>query len=135
MARPASARFAKRQQAYQEENMAVHANIVSTPDAPTVVDEQLYCTLTGKPISREEAYWAPPVVTARDLVITVFSTLFRAPGMLGQILFGELPNVPYSQEARELLARQRSAEQLKLLIGLLVVAALIATPLLLALWR
>jgi hypothetical protein len=48
--------------------------------------------------------------------------------MLGQILFAEQPYVPYAPEAREQLAARRSAEQLKLLVGLLVVIAVIAAP-------
>src|SRR6266516_7975369 len=28
-----------------------------------IVHEQLYCALTGVPVSAEEAYWAPPLVT------------------------------------------------------------------------
>jgi hypothetical protein len=95
-----------------------------------VVQEQLFCALTGKPISREAAYWAPPLVTARDLVTTILSNLFRTPGNLGGILFAVQPNVPYAQEAREQLAARRSAEQLKLLVGLLFLVALIAAPIL-----
>lgn len=95
---------------------------------PIVVDEQLYCALTGRPISREEAYWAPPLVTARELVTTIFSTLLHNPAYLSHLLFDEQPNVPYAQEAREQLASRRSAEQAKLLFGLLIVVALIALP-------
>jgi hypothetical protein len=97
----------------------------------TIVQEQLYCALTGVPISAEEAYWAPPLVTARQLVTAIFGNLFRAPGNLGFILFAEQPNVPYAQAAREQLAARRSAEQLKLLVGLLSLVALVAVPILL----
>jgi hypothetical protein len=107
---------------------------LTTRDTPTgnktVVQEQLYCALTGKPISADEAYWAPPLVTARELVTAIFSNLFRTPGNLGFILFAEQPNVPYAQEAREQLAARRSAEQLKLLVGLLLLVALVAAPIL-----
>ena len=108
---------------------------LATNSAPgqstTVVDEQLFCALTGKPISADTAYWAPPLVTARDLVTAVVSNLFRSPANLGYILFAEQPNVPYAPEARAQLAGQRSAEQLKLLVGLLLLVALIAAPILL----
>lgn len=112
--------------------MAIELNADATtlerPDHTTVVEEQLYCALTGKPITREEAYWAPPLVTARELVSAIFTALFRAPATLAHILFDEQPNVPYAQEAREELASRRSAEQLKLLVGMLVIGALIAVP-------
>jgi hypothetical protein len=109
--------------------MAIEASAHQSNDVPaTVVDEQLTCSLTGKPITREEAYWAPPLVTARELVTAISSTLIHNPAALGQILFGEQPNVPYAQDARELLAQRRSSEQLKLLVGLLVIAALILVP-------
>ena len=111
----------------------------TTKDTPTgnktVVQEQLYCALTGKPISVEEAYWAPPLVTAHQLVTTIFSNLFHTPSNLGFILFAEQPNVPYAQGAREQLAARRSAEQLKLLLGLLVLVALVAAPILLLTMR
>jgi hypothetical protein len=107
----------------------------TTNQNTTVVEEQLFCALTGKPISAEEAYWAPPLVTTRVLVTTIVSTLVRAPSNLGHILLAEQPNVPYSQDAREQLAARRSAEQLKLLLSLLVVVAVIAAPILLLIMR
>jgi hypothetical protein len=95
-----------------------------------VVHEQLYCALTGKPISAEEAYWAPPLVTVRELLSALAHGLLHSPGALGAILFTEQPNVPYAPDVREQLAARRSAEQLKLLVGLLVLVALIAAPIL-----
>lgn len=93
-----------------------------------VVEEQLYCALTGQPISATDAYWAPPLVTARDLVGTVARVALSSPGALGHILFDEQPNVPYAPEAREQLAARRSAEQLKLLVGMLLAIALVVAP-------
>lgn len=109
------------------EKMETPASMINKP-APAdkqVIQDQLVCALTGRPITAEEAYWAPPLVTARELVSTVTSALFRSPGSLGYILLSEQPNVPYAPEAREQLAARRSAEQLKLLLGLLVLIALI----------
>jgi hypothetical protein len=106
----------------------------AAPQAPGA-DEKLRCALTGKPVSRSEAYWAPPLITARDLVTTVISTIIHAPGTLGHVLMAEQPDVPYAPEAREQLAARRSAEQLKLLLLLLAIGALIATPLLLLAFR
>jgi hypothetical protein len=100
-----------------------------------VVEEQLYCSLTGRPITRDEAYWAPPFITARQLVSTLATALVSAPGTLGHLLLDEQPNVPYANDMREQLAARRSAEQLKLLVGLLLAVALVAAPLLILTMR
>ncbi len=94
-------------------------------------NEPLHCALTGKPISADEAYWAPPLVTARELVTTVIRTALQSPGALGLVLMAEQPDVPYAQDVRQQLAARRSAEQAKLLVLLLVVLAVIVTPILL----
>jgi hypothetical protein len=96
-----------------------------------IVHEQLYCALTSVPISADEAYWAPPLVTFRQLITAITQGLTHSPGTLGTILFAEQPNVPYAATAREQLAARRSTEQIKLLVGLLLVVALIAAPILL----
>ena len=103
--------------------------------AREIIHEQLYCALTGVPVSAEDAYWAPPLVTFRQLVTAITQGLAHSPGTLGTILFAEQPNVPYAPAAREQLAARRSAEQIKLLVGLLVVIALIAAPILLLAMR
>jgi len=110
--------------------MAIDHMEAPAADKGQIVEEQLFCALTGQPISAAEAYWAPPLVTARDLVTTIGRAALRAPGTLGHILFAEQPNVPYAPDAREQLAARRSAEQLKLLVGLLLALALIAAPIL-----
>lgn len=86
------------------------------------------CVLTGKDIPADEAYWAPPLITAWQLISTVATTLVRSPGNLGHILFEEQDDVPYAQEARDELASRRTAEQLKLLAVLLLIATLIIAP-------
>ena len=100
-----------------------------------IIHEQLYCSLTGVPVSAEDAYWAPPLVTFRQLVTAITQGLAHSPGSLGTILFAEQPNVPYAPAAREQLATRRSAEQIKLLGVLLLVVALIAVPILLLAMR
>ncbi len=107
----------------------------TAPQPPTIVDEEVFCALTGKKLRREEAYWAPPLVTASELITTIVHAVLHAPDTLGQILLGEQSNVPYAQEARELLARRRSAEQMKLLAVLLVIAAIIVVPILMLVMR
>lgn len=98
---------------------------------PVVVSGELRCALTGRALTPEEAYWAPPLITTRQLVGTLTTTLLRAPGALGQVLMGDLPNVPYAPEAREQLASRRTVEQLKLLAVIMLVAALLIAPILL----
>lgn len=95
--------------------------------APVIVSGEVQCALTGKTLRAEDAYWAPPLVTARDLITAVVSNL-RTPGQLGVILFEEQPNVPYDPEARQQLGARRSIEQMKLLGLLLLIAVIIIVP-------
>jgi hypothetical protein len=116
--------------------MAIDIDEASVADSATgqpesALDGQLFCSLTGRPLDAAEVYWAPPLITARQLVTTIVTTLVRSPGNLGHILLAEQADVPYAQDVRDQLADRRSAEQLKLLVGLLVAVALIATPILL----
>lgn len=111
------------------------ANTLSTqtpPSAeqPVVVSAELRCALTGRALTPEEAYWAPPLITFRDLLNTFATTLFKNPGALGAVLFGEQPNVPFAPEAREELGKRRTMEQLKLLGLILALAALLLVPIL-----
>lgn len=86
------------------------------------------CALTGKEIPSDEAYWAPPLVTTRQLFGTIFSNITLTPGNLGHVLFDEQPDVPYAPDAREELAARRTTEQVKLLLILLLLVALIVVP-------
>jgi hypothetical protein len=110
--------------------MALELHSQAPTTQPVVLSGELRCALTGRALKPEEAYWAPPLITAQDLVRTVFSNLLT-PSVLGAVLFGEQANVPYAPEAREQLAARRSTEQLKLLLLLLLVAALLITPIVL----
>lgn len=111
-------------------------NTVSTQTPPSqeqeslVVSGELRCALTGRVLTPDEAYWAPPLVTVRELITTFATTIFRTPGAVGNLLFGELPNVPYAPEAREQLGSRRTAEQLKLLAVIMLLAALLIVPIL-----
>ena len=98
---------------------------------PLVLTDDLRCALTNRPLTREEAYWAPPLITTGQLLRTLGQTITRSPSDLGQVLFGEMPNVPYAPEAREQLGTRRTTEQLKLIGLILVVIALIVVPILL----
>ena len=46
--------------------MAIDHAKAPAPTRPEIVDEQLFCALTGRPVSAAEAYWAPPLVTVRE---------------------------------------------------------------------
>ena len=107
----------------------------SSAHPTTTTNSPLFCALTGKPITPEEAYWAPPLITTRQLVTTLVSTAVRAPGNIGHIMLADQPNVPYAPEAKIQLAQRRSAEQAKLLFVLLLIAAVILTPVLLLAMR
>lgn len=95
---------------------------------PQMVSSELRCALTGKPLRPHEVFWAPPLITAQQLLSSFIRTLFTAPGALGQLLLGELPNVPYDPAARTQLSARRTVEQLKILGLLLLLAALLLLP-------
>lgn len=102
---------------------------MSPSNTPTRQTEGMVrCSLTDKEIPAEEAYWAPPLITTGQLISTIANTFVRTPSNLGHILFEEQPDVPYDPEARDELASRRTMEQLKLLLFLLFIAALIAVP-------
>lgn len=96
--------------------------------SPARSDEMVRCALTGKEIPASEAYWAPPLITAWELVSTIVSNLIHSPGNLSTILFEKQDDVPYAPEAREELAARRTLEQLKLLGILLIILAAIVVP-------
>ena len=100
-------------------------------DETVVPRSELHCALTGRLLAPEEAYWAPPLITTRELVTTLLRTLLTTPGDLGRILTSPQPNVAYAPEARAELARRRSSEQVKLLGLLLLIAGLLIVPIVL----
>lgn len=107
--------------------MSIHLSDAPVENPPMVVQGELRCALTGKVITMEEAYWAPPLITARELISTILVTAIRAPRNLGVILFAEPQNVPYAIDVRDQLAKRRTIEQLKLLLFLLIIFAFIFT--------
>ncbi|MBV9787311.1 MAG: hypothetical protein JOZ51_04005 [Chloroflexi bacterium] len=68
-----------------------------------------------------------PLITARQLVATTASTAFRTPQLLGDILFKELDEVPYCQSCRQDVAVKRQSEQMKFLMGILLLMVLVAS--------
>ncbi|MBP1467182.1 hypothetical protein EYB53_015820 [Candidatus Chloroploca sp. M-50] len=114
--------------------MSVPVTTSSSGPSTTVIKGELHCALTGKSIGPEHAYWAPPLITTRQLITTFVQTLFTNPGALGEVLLGELPNVPYDPAVRQELGNRRTAEQLKLLVFLLMIAAVLIVPMMLIVW-
>ncbi len=100
-------------------------NHAPTSQTPTGM---VQCALTGKELPAQEAYWAPPLITFRQLITAFFQTLTSNPGNLGHVLFAEQPDVPYDPEVREELASRRTSEQMKLILLLLALVALIILP-------
>lgn len=113
----------------------VSRSSIQSEQPKVMVNEQLHCALTGKPVRADEAYWAPPLITTGELIGTLVRTAIRTPSLLGHVLFDEQPNVPYAKEAREQLAARRSTEQLKLLLVVLTLVAVVVAPILLLAFR
>ena len=76
------------------------------------------CTMCGKPICAEHTKMGQPFISAGDLVKAAIST----PSLLMAPPLGE---VAYCPQCREALASRRTAEQLKILLGLLAIIAVI----------
>ncbi len=92
------------------------------------------CALCNKTVSASEAQRGQPLITARQLASTIWSTALHSPGLLGEVLMKELPQVDYCPECREIVAERRQTEQLKFLVSaLLILAIIIGVPLLLVL--
>lgn len=91
------------------------------------------CTVCKAALCGDHMRLGQPFITARQLVATTATTAIRAPGLLGNLLFKELEQVPYCQQCRDDLAAKRTGEQLKfLLLLLLVIAVVVGVPLYMA---
>jgi len=53
-------------------------------------------------------------------------TAIRSPKLFSEMMLKELPPVPYCTACRQQLPAQRQAEQIKFMMGLLLVLALLA---------
>jgi hypothetical protein len=70
------------------------------------------------------------LITARQLVTTTASTAVRTPQLLGDILLKELDPVAYCAGCRQEVAVKRQAEQMKFLLSLLLlIAVVVGVPL------
>ena len=83
------------------------------------------CTVCKSALCATHVQMGQPFISARQLVTTTATTALRAPGVLADLLFNELDMVPYCASCREELAAKRTGEQLKFLIGMLLVLALV----------
>lgn len=87
------------------------------------------CTVCNTALCADHTKMGQPFITARQLVTTTTSTALRAPAMLSDLLFKELDLVPYCVDCRDELAAKRTAEQLKVLLGmLLIIAVVVGVP-------
>src|SRR5919202_563640 len=82
------------------------------------------CACCETHVCEEHALVGQQLITARHLVMTIFSTAVRAPSLLGDVLFKELDKVAYCTTCRPQIAVQRQNEQLKLLAGMMLVMLL-----------
>ena len=82
------------------------------------------CARCETPVCEEHALVGQQLITARQLVTTIFSTAVRAPSLLGDVLFKDLDTVAYCADCRPQIAAQRQTEQLKFLAGLMLVMLL-----------
>ncbi len=78
------------------------------------------CTLCRATLCAEHTQSGHPLITARQLVTTTAVTAIRTPGLLGDILFKEMDQVPYCANCRNDVAARRTTEQLKFLLGALL---------------
>ena len=83
------------------------------------------CTVCKSALCSAHVQQGQPFISARQLVTTTATTAFRAPGVLTDLLFKELDLVPYCVGCREELAAKRTSEQLKFLLGMLLILALV----------
>lgn len=92
------------------------------------------CSMCQVSICAEHTRRGYPLITARQLATVTATTATRAPKMLGEILFREIEQVDYCEDCREVVAERRQSEQMKFLLGmLLVIALVVGVPVLLML--
>jgi hypothetical protein len=83
------------------------------------------CTDCGASLCSNHTQLGQQFISAWQLISTIVSTLFRRPGLLGELLFKELDTVGYCQGCRIKLASRRQAEQFKFLGGSLLLMVLV----------
>lgn len=84
-----------------------------------MADEQLTCARCGKALGPGEANMGPPLITAAELARMAVKT----PALLAG---PPLPDVAYCADCRQIVAKQRTIEQVKVLGFLILLLALVA---------
>ena len=95
-------------------------------------DTQLTCATCDTPLRDAEAQYGHPLITARQLTTMAVHTAIRSPKLFSEMMLKELPPVPYCTACRQQLSVRRQAEQMKFLVGMLLVFALLAGVVVLA---
>ena len=83
------------------------------------------CTVCRAALCQEHVQMGQPFISARQLVMTTTTTALRTPGLLSDLLLRELDRVPYCDDCRAELAAKRTSEQLKVLLGILLIMAIV----------
>jgi hypothetical protein len=89
-------------------------------------DAEEKCSVCGKPICEEHSEMALAYVSLKDLLATIFSTLFRAPRTLISLLTEAPEEDPFCPECRQANSARRVQEQRKFLYLLLALTAVCA---------
>jgi hypothetical protein len=89
-------------------------------------DAEETCSACGKPICPSHTERALPFVSLKELVSTIFSTLFRAPSTLMALLTESPEEEPFCPECRQINSTRRVQEQRKFLYVLLALMAVCA---------
>ena len=82
------------------------------------------CAFCHAALCNQHIQMGQPFISARQLVATTASTAVRTPRLLGDILFKELDEVVYCPACRKDVAIKRQSEQMKFLMGMLLVMLL-----------
>lgn len=98
---------------------------INTQVSPAPTTTATTCTVCRTALRDDDIKLGQPFITARQLVTTIVTTALRAPGVLSDLLFKELDQVPYCADCRDELAAKRTSEQLKFLVGVLLIMALV----------
>ena len=97
--------------------------------AESVVATDTTCARCGKALAPGAGLQGEPLITAMQLAGTIARTAVKAPGTLGDVLLKPLPQVTYCADCREVVSERRQAEQMKFLVGVvLLVVLLIGVP-------
>ena len=90
-----------------------------------VEDTELTCSSCGTPLYTNDVQYGHPFITARQLTSMAFQTATRSPKLLKEVMLKEMPAIPYCGSCRQKLPAKRQAEQIKFMLGMLVLCAVL----------